>query len=337
MNSSLAFYPSMRTTSRSPDVEDDPRRVVQGVVREAAAGSTDRPILSRGRPGITSLTRRLDSTGSPPGTGAPVDIDFENGFSYIDNIEEAHELQTLATSGGSSDIRAGPSMQVRPRRGSFANRRPHGLSFWDARRYMRSGRVLRPGEWYEPPDPRPRQDGLGHGRREISRSRSRSRSPHDREPRNPASYDRNPRDEEEGYIEVVLEQTPSLSPHETQMITSTPAKKAKSLPWKAINLDSSSLKGHCMATLGELVGTTAFLFAAFGGTIVASVSSLDPTIAANSPTLIGFNLSRLLYMSFAFGTSYMVNIWIFFQVSEGFFNPAVSYPYQFLGSQAADI
>ena len=58
--------------------------------------------------------------------------------------------------------------------------------------------------------------------------------------------------------------------------------------------------------------------------MAASGNSLDPDIAQNSPTLVGFNVSRLLYISLAFGFAYMVNVWMFFHVSDGLFNPAVS-------------
>jgi len=66
------------------------------------------------------------------------------------------------------------------------------------------------------------------------------------------------------------------------------------------------------------------LFTAVGGVVAVSNSSLDPDVAGNSLSLIGFNVPRLIYVSFAFGFSYMVNIWVFFHVSEGLFNPAVS-------------
>lgn len=38
------------------------------------------------------------------------------------------------------------------------------------------------------------------------------------------------------------------------------------------------------------------------------------------------NTSVLMYISLIFGFSLMVNVWVFFRVSGGLFNPAVSFP-----------
>ncbi|KAJ0158859.1 Aquaporin-1 [Colletotrichum tanaceti] len=85
----------------------------------------------------------------------------------------------------------------------------------------------------------------------------------------------------------------------------------------------SDLKNHFVAGLGELVGTTMFLFFAFAGTGVASTNSpASPTDSSGAPT--GFNLGKLLYISIVFGFSLMVNVWIFFRISGGLFNPAVT-------------
>jgi len=79
--------------------------------------------------------------------------------------------------------------------------------------------------------------------------------------------------------------------------------------------------------IGEYVGTVLFLMFAFGGTNVA----LSPQTALTSGTTSGdqstiqtLNTSNLLYISLAFGFSLTVSAWIFFRVSGGLFNPAVS-------------
>lgn len=72
-------------------------------------------------------------------------------------------------------------------------------------------------------------------------------------------------------------------------------------------------QGHLIAMSGEFVGTTMFLFFAFGGTQIAN--TLTP---ADAP-----NLSQLLYISLSFGFSLAVSAWTFYRISGGLFNPAV--------------
>jgi aquaporin related protein len=75
---------------------------------------------------------------------------------------------------------------------------------------------------------------------------------------------------------------------------------------------------------GEFVGTFLFLFFAFAGTQVANTP--QTTAGSQSTTLPqGPNPAQLLYISLCFGFSLAVNAWIFFRVSGGLFNPAVSY------------
>lgn len=78
-----------------------------------------------------------------------------------------------------------------------------------------------------------------------------------------------------------------------------------------------------VATMGEFVGTTMFLFFAFAGTQVANVgarSSANTTTNADT----GFSPIVLMYIAVSFGFSLMVNVWIFFRISGGLFNPAVT-------------
>ncbi|KAL1612840.1 hypothetical protein SLS60_001070 [Paraconiothyrium brasiliense] len=79
-----------------------------------------------------------------------------------------------------------------------------------------------------------------------------------------------------------------------------------------------------VAFVGEFVGTTMFLFFAFSGTQVANVhseGSSNTTTGADT----GFSPSVLQYISLVFGFSLMVNVWIFFRISGGLFNPAVTF------------
>ncbi|KAH8771785.1 aquaporin-like protein [Diaporthe sp. PMI_573] len=71
-----------------------------------------------------------------------------------------------------------------------------------------------------------------------------------------------------------------------------------------------------VAALGEFVGTTLFLFFAFTGTAVATVQPGDGSS--------GFNISVQTYIALCFGFSLMVNVWVFYRISGGLFNPAVT-------------
>ena len=59
-----------------------------------------------------------------------------------------------------------------------------------------------------------------------------------------------------------------------------------------------------------------FLFMAFGATNIANLPAASPTTAIDT--------SNLMYIALAFGLSLIVNVLIFFRVSGGLFNPAVS-------------
>lgn len=73
-----------------------------------------------------------------------------------------------------------------------------------------------------------------------------------------------------------------------------------------------------IAAGAEFIGTFMFLFFAFGGTQVSHTMTSDAPAAGQSP-----DSSTLLYIALSFGFSLMVNVWVFFRVSGGLFNPAV--------------
>jgi aquaporin related protein len=83
-------------------------------------------------------------------------------------------------------------------------------------------------------------------------------------------------------------------------------------------------RGHTVAVIGEFIGTISFLFFAFAGTQVANISSNTNTGTMVVTTVQQKNPSQLLYISLAFGFSLAVNAWVFFRISGGLFNPAVS-------------
>jgi aquaporin related protein len=69
-----------------------------------------------------------------------------------------------------------------------------------------------------------------------------------------------------------------------------------------------------------------FLFFAFSGTQVANVGSTAES-ATNTTTgaATGFSPAVLQYIALVFAFSLMVNVWIFFRISGGLFNPAVTF------------
>ena len=87
---------------------------------------------------------------------------------------------------------------------------------------------------------------------------------------------------------------------------------------------NSGLKEHFVATLAEFVGTVMFLFFAFAGTQVANINASNPTAASTTPSNEGFSPIVLTYIALSFGFSLMVNVWIFYRISGGLFNPAVT-------------
>lgn len=85
----------------------------------------------------------------------------------------------------------------------------------------------------------------------------------------------------------------------------------------------------------EFAGTFMFLFFAFGGTQVANTAAIYSDSATAGQSKGGLtqapNTSVLLYISLIFGFSLMVNVWVFFRVSGGLFNPAVSLLWRLFG------
>ncbi|KAH6658443.1 aquaporin [Truncatella angustata] len=81
---------------------------------------------------------------------------------------------------------------------------------------------------------------------------------------------------------------------------------------------SPSSKNHFVAALSEFVGTFLFLLFAFGGTNAVNNASTESGDTLND------NPAKLLYISLCFGMSLAVNAWVFFRISGGLFNPAVT-------------
>ncbi|KAL9086742.1 MAG: hypothetical protein Q9159_004037 [Coniocarpon cinnabarinum] len=88
----------------------------------------------------------------------------------------------------------------------------------------------------------------------------------------------------------------------------------------ALNHIPDGFRKHLVAFVGEFVGTFMFLFFAFGG---AQVANTVPDISSTAV---------LLYISLAFGFSLVVNAWIFFRITGGVFNPAVTFGLCLIGA-----
>ncbi|KGO42290.1 Major intrinsic protein [Penicillium expansum] len=76
------------------------------------------------------------------------------------------------------------------------------------------------------------------------------------------------------------------------------------------------LRHNLLCLIGEFVGTFLFLFFSFAGTQVSNT----PMPAPGSPP----NTSNLMYSALCFGFALTVNVWAFFRVTGGLFNPAVT-------------
>jgi len=85
----------------------------------------------------------------------------------------------------------------------------------------------------------------------------------------------------------------------------------------------NKVRNHFVAMVGEFIGTFLFLFFAFSATQVANAAAAGAGTQNGSLTQIP-NTSVLLYISLAFGFSLAVNAWVFFRISGGLFNPAVT-------------
>ena len=73
---------------------------------------------------------------------------------------------------------------------------------------------------------------------------------------------------------------------------------------------------------GEFVGTVLFLYFALSGTQVANTI---PSTGGTTVAQTGSNPQQLQYVALCFGFSLAVNAWVFFRISGGLFNPAVSW------------
>jgi aquaporin rerated protein, other eukaryote len=99
---------------------------------------------------------------------------------------------------------------------------------------------------------------------------------------------------------------------------------------------SPAVRNHTVAALAEFTGTFLFLLLAFGATQAVNNVPEDAYPDDNDNnnnnhphhhqpvTDLGADPARLLFISVAFGASLAVHAWVFFRISGGQLNPAVS-------------
>ena len=116
--------------------------------------------------------------------------------------------------------------------------------------------------------------------------------------------------------------------------TGDPTKNEKRVP--GFGFLPNRIRNHFVAMVGEFCGTFLFLFFAFAGTQVANTAAAAST--AFNPQNSDGSLSQapnapvLLYIALAFGFSLAVNVWVFFRISGGLFNPAVTLGLALIGA-----
>ncbi|KAK4097221.1 aquaporin-like protein [Parathielavia hyrcaniae] len=94
----------------------------------------------------------------------------------------------------------------------------------------------------------------------------------------------------------------------------------------------STVRTTVVAGLGEFVGTFLFLFFAFAGTQIANTPPPSPPPDGGPPLP---DASKLMFIALSFGLSLMVNVWAFYIVTGGLFNPAVALALYLIGGLSA--
>ncbi|KAF2677774.1 aquaporin-like protein [Lentithecium fluviatile CBS 122367] len=210
-------------------------------------------------------------------------------------------------------------------RGSVSRRAPYVEDYSEGEDYPRATRRTN-RRHTRPPPAHGRAPGPGRTSHEQTRSSFDSRADYDYESDTPKKarfrysddddYEPDYRRPRTAYAAGGGRKGPPRSPPSTEEVMR--------LPWTMWM--NSNAKNHFVAFIGEFVGTTMFLFFAFSGTQVANIGSNDNS-ESNTTTGAdtGFSPAVLQYIALIFAFSLMVNVWIFFRISGGLFNPAVTF------------
>lgn len=100
--------------------------------------------------------------------------------------------------------------------------------------------------------------------------------------------------------------------------TSDPDRFGEKRPIPGFGWLPNRVRHLLISVVGEFIGTALFLGFAFAA---AQVANSPPNSTVDDPP----STSTLLYIALAFGFSLLVNVWIFFRISGGLFNPAVRF------------
>lgn len=123
---------------------------------------------------------------------------------------------------------------------------------------------------------------------------------------------------DDGNFPLIIKQPVMLEPTELRAGAHRPNKVFMSL--------NNAARGHIVAMIGEYLGTTMFLFfgyiAAQTGNEKQDITLRASIGAAGAP--VGPSLLQISYISAVFGLSLAANVWIWYRVSGGMFNPSVS-------------
>ncbi|KAK4442094.1 aquaporin-1 [Podospora aff. communis PSN243] len=83
----------------------------------------------------------------------------------------------------------------------------------------------------------------------------------------------------------------------------------------------SPMESNLVATVGEFAGTFLFLYFAYAGNLMAA--SRAPTLSPSDPDGT-MRSDTIVFISLAYSFSLLVNVWAFYRISGGLFNPAVT-------------
>jgi len=91
--------------------------------------------------------------------------------------------------------------------------------------------------------------------------------------------------------------------------------------------NAESVKSHSTAVLGEILGTAIFLFIAEGAAKTANLARTATQTQTNAP----LDSQTIMMIATAFGLGLLVTAWMFYRITGGLFNPAITVALWFTG------